>query len=230
MAGAADVTDADRVRGPGPADRDPARAGLRRPAYHDRRARRAMGGARRPAQLDGGQRRRPVHAARAPQFPAPEPPGGLQPRVAAAGPGGGGRGSDRRRGGLRPRPGAGHHLARALPQRQPGQQRPRQPGRRGSGAQPERAERADRCRAQRRPERVRQPVAEGQLLEFPQGPGRADRHTDRPHPHGHALSPTTHPTDTPTSSPTDVDQRGVAAAWASTPWRSSRRQRRSATR
>ena len=183
MAGAAGITDADRVRGPGPADRDPARAGVHRPAHHHCRARRAMGGARRPAQLDGGQHRRPVQAA-VTAFPAttPGPPLRLQPGLAAACPGGGGRRGDRRRGGLRPRPGAGQPRARALPQRHPGQQRSRQLGRRGPGAHPERADRPGWRRAHQRPDRVRPAVAGRQLLECPAGAGHTDPTGDRQSP------------------------------------------------
>ena len=196
MAGAAGIPDADRVRRPGPADRDPARAGVHRPAYHRRRARRAMGGVRRPAQLDGGQHRRPVHAVTAAQSRPrpPEPPLRLQPGLAAARPGGGGRRGDRRRGGLRPRPGAGQPRARALPQRHPGQQRSRQLGRRGPGAHPERADRPDRRSC---------PPAPG-----PGPPGRRRRPAARSTPQAQATptAPATDvptPTDSPSAAPTD---------------------------
>ena len=227
MAGAAGVTDADRVRGPGPADRDPARA-ERSPACAPPSATAAGRGRRSSAcsarrwpassaLVTPPRRRSATHRATEPQ---PARAGSnlawLRPALAVAGAVvivvAGVYGLAQVRDNL---------VLELFPSGTPASTGPGSSGGGAPGAHPERADRPGRRRAHQRPDRVRQAVADGQLLEYPPGAGHADpdRRPTSPDPHRHAerrRRPTAPPrrrppapTDSPSTSAVSLGSSGI---------------------
>ena len=158
-----------------------------------------MGGARRPAQLDGGQRRLPLyHAATGAAAPAqPEPRGAPAWAGWRPDPGGGGRRGRSWSRGLRPRPGAGHDsCSSSSRRRQPrASSRPGSYGRPAASAQPER--------------QTRRPVIvpTGSRTQVRHGRRRSASCSSTPRPQADARP--TSPTDvaTPPTTPTAVADR-----------------------